>query len=77
MFVSAAYKAQLWTNHERKAAQAKAFTQNSEYILLVRFDDTEIPGMLRTTGYVSAGKKSPTELASLIIEKLTSMEGSN
>jgi hypothetical protein len=30
MFVSEAYASKLWTNHERKAAQAKAFTQNSE-----------------------------------------------
>jgi hypothetical protein len=71
MFVSAAYGAKLWTNHERKAAQSKAFTQNSEYILPVRFDDTEIPGMLPTTGYVRASEKTPEQLASLLIEKLT------
>ena len=43
MFVSSAYAEKLWTNHERRAAQAKAFTQNSVYILPVRIDDTEIP----------------------------------
>jgi hypothetical protein len=72
MFVSAAYGAKLWTNHERKAAQAKAFTQNSEYILPVRFDDTEIPDMVPTTSYVSAREKSPAQLAALIVEKLMS-----
>ena len=57
MFVSSAYGAKLWTNHERKAAQSKAFTQNSEYILPVRIDDTKIPGMLPTTGYIRAGEE--------------------
>lgn len=71
MFVSDAYRSKLWTNHERKAAQSKAFTQNSEYILPVRIDDTEIPGMLPTTGYVRASEKTPAQLASLLVEKLT------
>lgn len=75
MFVSKAYGAKLWTNHERKAAQAKAFTQNSEYILPVRIDDTEIPGMLPTTSYVLASKKSPAQLASLVVKKLTTSPG--
>ena len=71
MFVSEAYASKLWTNHERKAAQAKAFTQNSEYILPVRIDDTEIPGMLPTTSYIRASEYSPAQLASLIVKKLT------
>jgi hypothetical protein len=74
MFISAAYAAKLWTTHERKAAQAKAFTQNSEYILPVRFDETEVPGLLPTTGYVSAKQIPPAKLASLIIEKLMSTQ---
>jgi hypothetical protein len=71
MFISAAYGEKLWTNHERKAAQSKAFTQNSEYILPVRIDDTVVPGMLPTTCYEHASKKTPDQLASLLIEKLT------
>src|SRR5690349_13729629 len=33
MFISAAYGSKLWTNHERKAAQARAFQEAQEYIL--------------------------------------------
>ena len=77
MFVSKAYASKLWTNHERKAAQAKAFTQNSEYILPVRFDDTEIPGMLPTTNYLLASEKTPSQLASLLVKKLTTSRVSN
>jgi hypothetical protein len=75
IFVSKAYGKKLWTKHEREAAQAKAFTQNSEYILPVRIDNTKLPGMLKTTSYVLASKNSPSQLASLIVDKLTKSRG--
>ena len=46
MFVSEDYAERLWTNHERKNAQVRAFQENKEYILPVRLDYTEIPGFL-------------------------------
>ncbi len=70
MFISASYKRKLWTNHERESAQAKAFQQHQEYILPVRFDDTEIPGVLPTVKYIDARVTTPSELAALILEKL-------
>jgi hypothetical protein len=70
MFISESYKNKNWTNFERETAQARAFADNREYILPVRFDDTKLPGMLDTTAYVSAQQLSPTELAELIIKKL-------
>ncbi len=76
MFISAAYKSKLWTNHERESAQARAFQEAQEYILPVRFDETEIPGVLPTVGYLSANDYSPDELASLIVKKLVSVGGS-
>ncbi len=33
IFVSAAYRDKLWTNVERRAAQAKAFSESKEYLL--------------------------------------------
>ena len=53
MFASKHYAEKLWTNHERSSAQARAFKENKEYILPARFDDTEIPGLLPTIGYLS------------------------
>lgn len=70
MFISKAYAAKLWTNHERKAAQARAFQEAQEYILPARFDDTDIPGVLPTVGYISLNGRSPEDLVSLITEKL-------
>src|SRR5947208_10369623 len=52
MFLSAEYAAKAWTNHELKSAQARAFQENEEYILPVRFDDTVIPGIRETVGYL-------------------------
>lgn len=71
MFVSQAYESKLWTTHERKSAQARAFSDSKEYILPAKFDDAiEVPGLLKTTGYVSLKKKSPEQLATLIVQKL-------
>ena len=70
IFISNYYASKLWTNHERKAAQARAFQEAQEYILPVRFDDTEIPGVLRTVGYISLNGMSPETLTSLITKKL-------
>lgn len=76
MFISAAYGKKLWTDHERRAAQARAFQEAQEYILPARFDQTDIPGVLPTVGYISLEDKSPQQLASLIVKKLVSTGGS-
>ncbi len=71
MFISNAYSTKLWTNHERENAQARAFSESREYILPAFFDESvEVPGLLKTTGYISLKDKSPKDLAELIITKL-------
>ncbi|MDQ4142242.1 MAG: TIR domain-containing protein, partial [Actinomycetota bacterium] len=70
LFVSSAYAEKLWTNHERRSAQARAFSESSEYILPARFDDTEIPDLTPTVGYIDLTSTSPQELAQLVADKL-------
>lgn len=70
MFISIHYAKKLWTEHERKAMQTQAFQENQEYILPVRFDDTEITGVLPTTAYIDISSKSPEELVKIIHKKL-------
>ncbi len=70
MFISKNYKEKLWTNHERQSAQARAFGEQQEYLLPVRLDDTEIPGIRPTVGYISASGMSPQQLANIITRKL-------
>lgn len=77
VFISEAYGKKLWTNHELKSAQARAFTESEEYILPARFDDTEIPGIRKTTAYVSLQELTPLQFAKKIIKKLGDIEPEN
>jgi hypothetical protein len=70
MFVSKHYVGKPWTTHERQHAQDRALVASEEYILPARFDDTEVPGMKNTVGYVSLRGLPPTELVDLILKKL-------
>lgn len=70
LFLSANYKRKVWTNHERKSAQARAFKENDEYILPVKLDDTEIEGIRPTLGYLDGRKELPKDIANLIKAKL-------
>ena len=70
IFVSEEYAAKVWTNRERQSAQARAIEEKREYILPARFDDTQIPGLLDTVGYIDLSETSPQQLGDLIAEKL-------
>lgn len=70
MFISKHYKDKLWTNHERRSMQERAFNESSEYILPVRFDNTEIPGLHSTIAYINLKEKTPLELANTICSKI-------
>ncbi len=70
LFASEHYARKLWTSHERQSAQARAFAENQEYILPARFDDTPVPGLRPTVGYIDLRERSPDEFARLVLEKL-------
>jgi hypothetical protein len=54
MLVSRAYAARMWTVHERRAAQERTLRERgAEYILPVRIDETKLPGLPSTIGYIS------------------------
>lgn len=71
VFLSRHYAARVWTNHERRAAQARALMENREYILPVRLDDTEIPGLTATVGYLDFDKVGHEGLVKATLEKLS------
>ncbi|MCT8335888.1 TIR domain-containing protein [Leptospira sp. 85282-16] len=73
MILSENYSKKLWTNHEREHAQARAFRENREYILPIRIDNTEIPGISETIGYIEYAKSSAEEIADLISFKLSKL----
>jgi hypothetical protein len=74
MFLSEHYANKLWTNHERKAAQSRAFRENNAYILPIRLDSTEIPGIPETVGYLNWHDEGAEKIASYIFLKLGKIE---
>ena len=71
MFLSKHYERKLWTTHERQLAQARAFQENREYILPVRLDDTEIPGIPPTVGYLDLRSMTIEEVYKALVRKLS------
>lgn len=70
MFISQHYAEKIWPTHERRSAFERAVAEKEEYILPARFDETEIPGLVKTIHYVDLRRKTPEQLADLILEKL-------
>lgn len=69
MFVSADYAAKAWTRHERRSALARAIEQD-EYVLPARFDDTTLPGLRPTIGYLDLREVAPATLVDFVRKKL-------
>ena len=70
IFISKNYKEKLWTNHERESAQVRAFESKVEYILPARLDNTELPGIRKTTGYINLNSIGPEDFAHKIAKKV-------
>jgi hypothetical protein len=70
MFVSKHYAAKMWTKHERQSAFDRAMTQDQEYVLPVRFDDTVLPGLRTGVGYLDGTRVTPRRLAEMAAQKL-------
>jgi hypothetical protein len=68
-FVSEEWVRRAWPTHERRSALARML-QEPGYLLPVRFDDTEVPGMSPTIGYLDGTALEPQELAELIVKKV-------
>lgn len=77
MLVSDNYAAKQWTNHERRAAQSRAFSENREYILPLRLDDAQIDGILDTTSYIDFRKKTLDHVVELILTKVRTFNAQN
>ena len=70
IFISNHYKEKIWTNHELRSALAAIQETDNEYILPIKLDDTEIPGIRLTLVYIDGIKKSPKEICNSILKKL-------
>jgi hypothetical protein len=70
IFISRDYACKVWPNHERQAAQARALLENREYVLPLRLDDTEIPGLLPTIAYLDLRRETVATVVKCVKRKL-------
>lgn len=52
VLISRSYQQKIWTKHEFRSALSRRITENPNYILPIRIDNTELDGLQPTTGYV-------------------------
>lgn len=70
-FISSHYVRKPWPTHEFRSALARAINEHDTvYVLPVRLDDTELPGLRPSIAFIDGREKSPTALASLIVQKV-------
>ena len=71
LFASKEYATKNWPSHERQSAQARALREKgNEYILPVRFDDTDIPGIPPTIGYLDFRREGPEGICKAFLRKI-------
>jgi hypothetical protein len=71
IFVSEEYNNRAWTIHERRSAQERMLKEKGqEYILPIKSNGVDLPGMPSTIGYVSIKELGIEKIAALLINKL-------
>lgn len=70
VFLSANYGRDGWTRVELDAALAREFQAGHDYILPIRLDDSDVPGILPTRGYIDWRRYSVDAIADLVRERL-------
>lgn len=70
LFISEHYRDKVWARLERRAALARALTEDRTYVLPARFDDTEIKGLLPTVAYIDLRRMSSAEFSVMICERI-------
>jgi len=70
MFISEHYVRKGWPRHERQHAQARALAAKREYILPLRLDDSEVPGLPSTIGYIDIRRMTPGAVADVLFRKI-------
>jgi hypothetical protein len=68
--ISDSYARKSWTNHERQFAIGRALQEREAYILPLRVDDTMLPGLAPTVGYIDLRSVSIAEVVQLLVTKL-------
>jgi hypothetical protein len=70
MFLCADYERKEWCGLEWRALRDLIKRRQASTIMPFRSDNTEIPGLFSTDGYVWIGNRSPLEVADLILQRM-------
>jgi len=69
MLVSKHYPDSVWPRVERHSIQSRALKEEG-YMLPIRLDDAEVPGLLDTMGFISLENTTIEEIAQMTFSKL-------
>ena len=72
-FLSEAYQRKQWTGLEWRYIRDLIERGMSESVMIVRFDEAEVPGLLSLDGWITVGSRQPVEIADLILARLSSV----
>lgn len=70
ILISKNYLEKPWTNHERQFALSRALRERGAYILPLKLDGIDLPGLSPTIGYLDLRNSSIPEVCSLLAQKL-------
>lgn len=70
VFLCAEYESKEWCGLEWRAIRDLIKKKQDSSVMLLRFDDTSIPGIYPIDGYIEIGNRPPNEVASLISDRL-------
>ncbi|MHA1227850.1 MAG: TIR domain-containing protein [Candidatus Hodarchaeales archaeon] len=70
IFISKEYLQKIYTRYELKTAIIRELQEGREYILPIRFNDTEIPGLDPAKVYLKASDHSPKEIVDIFLKKI-------
>jgi len=70
LLISRHYPLKTWTEEERASAQERALRDADEYILPIRLDDSEVPGITEVSGYRDLRQNSVESIVDFLEGKL-------
>jgi hypothetical protein len=72
VFASRHYRRKPWTRFELEAAQRRHAESHGEYLIQVKLDGVNLPGISKTVAFVDGRRNSPEKVAAMIASKLKS-----
>jgi subtilisin family serine protease len=73
VFISAEYNEKEWCGLEWRVVREIIKQRRDTKIMLLRFDDAEVPGLYSVDGYVDLRDRDPETVADFIVERLASI----